>query len=198
MHPFSIDVKTDSLARPSAFFSTVPGHHVNVVAFDVEKPVRSEVLDQVDGAIDPSWIIACHVEIFGTNTQGQGLPRQPRQSILQQTGKIQTQVLALKCGTAIGDLSGEEVHLRAADKTRDHDVGGLVINVRSASYLLDLSSIQNDDLFPQGQRFGLVVGDIQDGRSDRKSTRLNSSHSQISYAVFCLKKKKHLRLHTDH
>src|SRR2546430_12633879 len=32
--------------------------------------------------------------------------------------------------------------------------------------------------------------------TDRKSTRLNSSHSQISYAVFCLKKKKkntHLR-----
>src|SRR2546427_7910094 len=27
-------------------------------------------------------------------------------------------------------------------------------------------------------------------RIDRKSTRLNSSHSQISYAVFCLKKKK--------
>src|SRR2546430_16779537 len=33
----------------------------------------------------------------------------------------------------------------------------------------------------------------RDGRGeeqDRKSTRLNSSHSQISYAVFCLKKKK--------
>src|SRR2546430_14212434 len=28
---------------------------------------------------------------------------------------------------------------------------------------------------------------------DRKSTRLNSSHSQISYAVFCLKKKKYSR-----
>src|SRR2546427_6488962 len=28
------------------------------------------------------------------------------------------------------------------------------------------------------------------GAKDRKSTRLNSSHSQISYAVFCLKKKK--------
>src|SRR5205085_7124496 len=28
------------------------------------------------------------------------------------------------------------------------------------------------------------------GPEDRKSTRLNSSHSQISYAVFCLKKKK--------
>src|SRR2546427_6358609 len=30
------------------------------------------------------------------------------------------------------------------------------------------------------------------GAIDRKSTRLNSSHSQISYAVFCLKKKKKL------
>src|SRR2546430_12430643 len=30
---------------------------------------------------------------------------------------------------------------------------------------------------------------------DRKSTRLNSSHSQISYAVFCLKKKKTSHLH---
>src|SRR2546427_9028341 len=31
-------------------------------------------------------------------------------------------------------------------------------------------------------------------RGDRKSTRLNSSHSQISYAVFCLKKKKKTKL----
>src|SRR2546430_12541598 len=30
---------------------------------------------------------------------------------------------------------------------------------------------------------------------DRKSTRLNSSHSQISYAVFCLKKKKNTAYH---
>src|SRR5688572_31594544 len=32
-------------------------------------------------------------------------------------------------------------------------------------------------------------------RADRKSTRLNSSHSQISYAVFCLKKKKKINKH---
>src|SRR3712207_9007352 len=32
--------------------------------------------------------------------------------------------------------------------------------------------------------------------SDRKSTRLNSSHANISYAVFCLKKKKHRRPHS--
>src|SRR5690348_17658991 len=32
---------------------------------------------------------------------------------------------------------------------------------------------------------------------DRKSTRLNSSHPSISYAVFCLKKKKKKKIHTD-
>src|SRR2546427_6873985 len=40
---------------------------------------------------------------------------------------------------------------------------------------------------------GIAVGlgtDGPAGSKDRKSTRLNSSHSQISYAVFCLKKKK--------
>src|SRR2546430_11618256 len=35
-------------------------------------------------------------------------------------------------------------------------------------------------------------------RPDRKSTRLNSSHSQISYAVFCLKKKKKKTAECDH
>src|SRR3712207_8297971 len=34
------------------------------------------------------------------------------------------------------------------------------------------------------------------GEEDRKSTRLNSSHANISYAVFCLKKKKHKRVIT--
>src|SRR3712207_8161565 len=33
---------------------------------------------------------------------------------------------------------------------------------------------------------------------DRKSTRLNSSHANISYAVFCLKKKKALSIHISH
>src|SRR2546430_13518249 len=61
-------------------------------------------------------------------------------------------------------------------------------------------------LFPYTTLFRSVVPALDDGgalfggrpapggegsmRGDRKSTRLNSSHSQISYAVFCLKKKK--------
>src|SRR3989442_2536601 len=41
---------------------------------------------------------------------------------------------------------------------------------------------------PAGMIF--VVSTYHAGRQDRKSTRLNSSHVRISYAVFCLKKKK--------
>src|SRR5256886_3808436 len=44
---------------------------------------------------------------------------------------------------------------------------------------------------PFAYRYPLVDGQGNWGsQEDRKSTRLNSSHSQISYAVFCLKKKK--------
>src|SRR5260221_6044664 len=42
---------------------------------------------------------------------------------------------------------------------------------------------------PQGLRGAAI--------RDRKSTRLNSSHTVISYAVFCLTKKKTASLHTD-
>src|SRR2546427_370127 len=50
-----------------------------------------------------------------------------------------------------------------------------------------------------GDRVLLLLPDVPEfaygfwGAIDRKSTRLNSSHSQISYAVFCLKKKKKTR-----
>src|SRR2546422_1147906 len=44
---------------------------------------------------------------------------------------------------------------------------------------------------PPGRlRESVIVGGPEDDLLDRKSTRLNSSHGYISYAVFCLKKKK--------
>src|SRR5260221_9246150 len=55
-------------------------------------------------------------------------------------------------------------------------------------------------LLPSEQQ---IVGPFEQqklAREDRKSTRLNSSHTVISYAVFCLKKKKHtseLQSHSD-
>src|SRR5688572_31674500 len=49
-------------------------------------------------------------------------------------------------------------------------------------------NIDWNKLFNNWHKFQLSFD--RDKKQDRKSTRLNSSHSQISYAVFCLKKKK--------
>src|SRR2546430_8027793 len=46
-----------------------------------------------------------------------------------------------------------------------------------------IDEVDDQDVHHSATRYGIT---------DRKSTRLNSSHSQISYAVFCLKKKKKL------
>src|SRR5206468_6058720 len=43
---------------------------------------------------------------------------------------------------------------------------------------------------PLGEVRAAFASGVEDRATDRKSTRLNSSHDQISYAVFCLKKKK--------
>src|SRR2546421_1032357 len=53
--------------------------------------------------------------------------------------------------------------------------------------------IARDRLLVEGDCFRNVVARPLWGKRDRKSTRLNSSHDQISYAVFCLKKKKRSR-----
>src|SRR5438552_16765099 len=42
-----------------------------------------------------------------------------------------------------------------------------------------------------------IIQRVREGERDRKSTRLNSSHQIISYAVFCLKKKKKQRCSTN-
>src|SRR3712207_7188926 len=52
----------------------------------------------------------------------------------------------------------------------------------------------NDMLQPgRKEQFDAIVSGIQ----DRKSTRLNSSHANISYAVFCLKKKNNTHTHEE-
>src|SRR3712207_8431885 len=71
----------------------------------------------------------------------------------------------------------------------------LVLGELDGRYILTSETCALDII---GARF---IRDIENGElvvisdegieSDRKSTRLNSSHANISYAVFCLKKKKH-------
>src|SRR5688572_32253776 len=69
---------------------------------------------------------------------------------------------------ARGDRAGEQRRERAMDRT-----------ARTLEHAREL---------PAGGPGHRDHDDAED--QDRKSTRLNSSHSQISYAVFCLKKKK--------
>src|SRR5437667_1347700 len=58
---------------------------------------------------------------------------------------------------------------------------------RSAVVAVGVRRAREDDHEVDGD---LALGDAPRARSDRKSTRLNSSHITISYAVFCSKKKK--------
>src|SRR5438874_9680283 len=75
---------------------------------------------------------------------------------------------------------------------------------RSSDLIFDakVSRHQRTVCHPKLRRFGyslLVLPDTsQNSSQDRKSTRLNSSHVEISYAVFCLKKKNNDRLQHQH
>src|SRR2546430_6528821 len=81
--------------------------------------------------------------------------------------------------------SNRQSHRQAGGRRRHRGGRGR----RAAALRLGVPVRERDLLDPR--RYG-------DGRvdSDRKSTRLNSSHSQISYAVFCLKKKKQINIST--
>src|SRR5258707_4190669 len=65
----------------------------------------------------------------------------------------------------------------------DASPGALVIETRKSVFASNLALV------------AAAVTEASDGSTnlpDRKSTRLNSSHANISYAVFCLKKKKNV------
>src|SRR5690606_13359825 len=53
---------------------------------------------------------------------------------------------------------------------------------------------QQDRIIGIGEEQGLELDGLRNEKVDRKSTRLNSSHVKISYAVFCLKKKNRYSL----
>src|SRR5437870_10179455 len=82
--------------------------------------------------------------------------------------------------------SGDHRHLHSFPTRRSSDL--FSIDAAGAwSYTAD--SAHNE--FEAGQTYtDTFTVSSADGTQDRKSTRLNSSHVAISYAVFCLKKKK--------
>src|SRR5438034_5933679 len=74
--------------------------------------------------------------------------------------------------------------IEAAERDGSLQPGGTVIEATAGNTGLGLALVAG----AKGYRVLLVIPDKMS--QDRKSTRLNSSHTVISYAVFCLKKKK--------
>src|SRR5690625_6873944 len=68
---------------------------------------------------------------------------------------------------------------------------GIIIALLSGEYLVEKKASVLGEIFRTFPRYEcrLVYSEIVSSGRDRKSTRLNSSHVAISYAVFCLKKK---------
>src|SRR5690349_23340546 len=87
---------------------------------------------------------------------------------------------------------------QAEDGIRDLYVTGVqtcALPILTTSYILVGIWLEERDLV---EMFGDQYRDYKQRVSiDRKSTRLNSSHVEISYAVFCLKKKKKKKRHTN-
>src|SRR5690349_23765149 len=88
---------------------------------------------------------------------------------------------------------------RSSDLALSQNNGQLAISWKTArGNRLMLTWEERGSLHPvptkRGSGFGMQL--IDKGIRDRKSTRLNSSHVEISYAVFCLKKKKRLVYNT--
>src|SRR5205085_10208239 len=81
---------------------------------------------------------------------------------------------------------------RSSDLTRILVTAFFLLTTTTVNAQEPIRFVRSPDISPDGKTIAFsYLGDIWlvDAK-DRKSTRLNSSHSQISYAVFCLKKKK--------
>src|SRR5688500_2144935 len=95
--------------------------------------------------------------------------------------------LALLTNTSVLDVAGEHTQKLDRPPVKTYIGPGKVEELKAlVEETLSQVVIFDDELSPRHQR------ELQEtlGRKDRKSTRLNSSHLVISYAVFCLKKKK--------
>src|SRR5574337_1559278 len=90
----------------------------------------------------------------------------------------------------IGKMREAGRGLRGCGRRKERPVGGLMLHRLSVHE-------SRRQKATHCCRAGQQQGEQRPIDADRKSTRLNSSHHSISYAVFCLKKKKKLRTEYD-
>src|SRR5574341_1123431 len=92
----------------------------------------------------------------------------------------------------LGDFPRDQVDLVGHDGDPSH-VAAERAELAAEIGRVDVRGLAREDLVADEDDSGRLrhgLSRFYDARIDRKSTRLNSSHQLISYAVFCLKKKK--------
>src|SRR3712207_7808525 len=106
--------------------------------------------------------------------------RPPRSTLFPYTTLFRSREGEVRVGRRVGHAELDALGLGAVARDRDAAAGRAVAG-----------GVDEVDrrLVPGHQPVVAVHGGVGEGQ-DRKSTRLNSSHANISYAVFCLKKKK--------
>src|SRR5256886_5677321 len=89
---------------------------------------------------------------------------------------------------ATAEAASHAQRIAAAAGDQDKAFGKLRQRIHAVAAIAGKNRAEADDVATRAEEAARGLSDLE--RADRKSTRLNSSHSQISYAVFCLKKKK--------
>src|SRR5206468_5997463 len=90
-------------------------------------------------------------------------------------------------------ISSHRLHLHFFPTRRSSDLRRPVVDLLGLAHREDRPGAHHGDQAREGQRFALIVRHVERSAGplgpDRKSTRLNPTHDQISYAVICLTKK---------
>src|SRR5690606_4934392 len=121
-------------------------------------------------------------EEIGPDVRALAAGKEPR-TPLQRIGHM---LLLFRDGARIDEWADVGVFETRSDRKRAH-LFGKGLHKGAVDRLLDIEAVCREAVLAR-------CGELRRNRAfqDRKSTRLNSSHVKISYAVFCLKKKKNL------
>src|SRR5690606_4684793 len=124
-----------------------------------------------------------------TNQIGIGLTTHNRRDVLKKSLSFHKKHLPKGAKLIVVD-DASEIPVKGVDFRFEHNAGIAASKNKCIELLEGCEHIFlfDEDCWPITDDWHLPY--INSGIKDRKSTRLNSSHVKISYAVFCLKKKK--------
>src|SRR5439155_21060806 len=155
--------------------------------------------DAQTGANGEYVFLELPVGTYEIDATSQGFKKSARKAVPLNLNEVATADLVLQVGgsTDVVEVTGappviDTTSTQLGAVVNERSSTQLPLNQRDVYQLLQLQpgvqSQLGNDLFYGSDKAGVVTVN-----GDRKSTRLNSSHVAISYAVFCLKKKKYCK-----